>query len=117
MSPSLKRRITDESGVAMVVALGALVVMLMLSAVVVSAAVNESAISNHDTKAKRAFEAAESGLVQTTYRMNMLIDSSQLLPSALQSYCVGSTISATGTVSDPTVEVLEPPATFYASID
>lgn len=117
INPSLKRRIKDESGVAMVVALGALVVMLMLSAVVVTAAVNESAISNHDAKAKRAFEAAESGLVQTTYRMNMLINSSHLLPAVLKSYCVGSTVSATGTVSDPTVEVLEPPATFYASID
>jgi hypothetical protein len=113
---SAMRRLKDERGVAMIVAIGVLMVMLLLTAVVVTAAVNESGLSNRDTAEKRAFEAAQAGLVETRYRMNMLINSDTRLPSVLQGLCVGSQINANGNVTLNT-EQLGSPASFYASID
>jgi hypothetical protein len=106
------RRLKDERGVAMIVALGVLVVLLALTAVVVTAAVHESGISNRDTKEKRAFEAAQAGLQQTRYRMNMLINSDTRLPSFLQSLCLGP-VTVSGTVTDQ----LASPLSAYGSID
>lgn len=96
----------------MVTAIGVLMVLLLLTAVVVSASINESGIASRDTMEKRAYEAAEAGLVQTRYRMNMLINSSTLLPSALEQKCIGQ-----ATVSGNITEAVQDPVSAYASID
>jgi Tfp pilus assembly protein PilX len=105
-------RVGDERGIAMIVAIGVLMVLLLLTAVVVAASVNESGIATRDTMEKRAFESAQAGLVQTRYRMNMLINSSSLVPLTLQGKCIGQ-----ATVSGQATETLQDPASAYASID
>ncbi len=59
---------SDESGVAMIVAIGTLMVLLTLTALVAEGSVQLSGTSNTDRNAKRAFQAAEAGLQVATYR-------------------------------------------------
>lgn len=80
----------DESGVAMVLAMGMLMIMLLLTAVVLDATLQLGAASNADTARKRAFEAADAGLQATVYRLNMLAPSPTL--------CIGGTAEV---VQDP----------------
>jgi len=63
---------SDESGVAMVVAIGTLMVLLTLTALVAEGSVQLSGTSNTDRNAKRAFQAADAGLQVATYRLNKL---------------------------------------------
>lgn len=76
MSGTLKRvaaRISsDESGVAMVVAIGTLMILLTLTAFVAQGSLQLSRDSNTDRNAKRAFQAADAGLQVATYRLNKL---------------------------------------------
>jgi Tfp pilus assembly protein PilX len=108
---TLRRRTGEERGVALIVALMVLTVMLMLTTVVVSAAVNQSGNTNRNTKEARAFEAAQAGLQETLYRMNMQINSTS--PTTAQTECLGPTMNANGTVSVDTEQLY--PA-FYASV-
>jgi hypothetical protein len=100
----------DESGVALVVAIVALVVGLLLATAVVMAATGESFNSNRDSGQKRAFEAAQAGLQQTAYDMNTLLNSSSLLPSVLEDKCV-----AGATVNGQTQEQLADPTLSFSS--
>lgn len=108
----LRRRMGEERGVALIVALMVLTVMLMLTSVVVSAAVNQSGNTNRNTKEARAFEAAQAGLQETLYRMNMQINSGASSPTTVQQECLGPTM-VSGTVSVD-LEALQVP--FYASV-
>jgi Tfp pilus assembly protein PilX len=96
---ALVARVRSESGVAMIVAMGTLMITLLLTAVVVDAATQLSAASNNDTNAKRALEAAEAGLQETTYRLNMLS------PSAVASQvkCIGGVLESVNTIP-PTLD-------------
>lgn len=73
---TLSRRIarvrSEERGVAMVVAIGVVMVLLTLTALVAQGSVDLSRTSNEDRNAKRAFQAAEAGLQIATYRLNKL---------------------------------------------
>ncbi|MGI8863361.1 MAG: hypothetical protein ACR2JH_03005 [Solirubrobacteraceae bacterium] len=114
---TIARRLKDESGVAMIVAMGVMFVLMVLTGVVVSSAVNESSASRHDSREKRAFEAAQAGLQETLYRMNMVLNSNSVYaPTTLQTMCLGGQISTNGTVTLNAAQ-LENPATFYASLD
>jgi Tfp pilus assembly protein PilX len=104
------RRLKDEQGVALIVALAALVIGLLLATTVVMAATGESFLSNRDTGQKRAFEAAQAGLQQTSYDMNTLLNSSSLLPSILEDKCV-----AGATVNGQTQEQLADPSINFSS--
>jgi len=84
----------DESGVAMVVAMGVILLLTLITGVVLAASVQLSATSNTDTLRKRALEVAEAGLQATNYRLNLLAPSS--------SNCIGGsseTVQAPGTGS------------------
>jgi Tfp pilus assembly protein PilX len=107
---AINRRLRDESGVALVVAIVALVVGLLLATAVVMAATGESFNSNRDSGQKRAFEAAQAGLQQTAYDMNTLLNSSSLLPSVLEDKCV-----AGATVNGQTQEQLADPTLSFSS--
>jgi hypothetical protein len=63
---------SEERGVAMIVAIGALMVLLTLTALVAQESIHLSSTSNEDRNAKRAFQAAEGGLQVATYRLNKL---------------------------------------------
>jgi type II secretory pathway pseudopilin PulG len=69
---TLKMRIKDEGGIAMIVAMGSLMVILLLTAVIATAANQFSNESNKATNAKRAFEAAQAGLNTALARLNTL---------------------------------------------
>jgi Tfp pilus assembly protein PilX len=84
------RKLQSESGVALVVALTVLVVLMVLTGVVVTATLNVNAATNHGTRSKRAFEAAQAGLQATLYRLNMNINSVAETPVAtLNAECIG----------------------------
>jgi Tfp pilus assembly protein PilX len=88
---SITSRIRDERGVTIVVALLVLVIVMLLTAVVVSATIDLSVSSRRDTAEKRAFEAAQAGLQQTLYRLNMQINTQPTTtgPSQLLNQCIG----------------------------
>jgi Tfp pilus assembly protein PilX len=103
---AITHRLRDESGVALVAAILALVIGLLLATAVVLAATGESFNSNRDTAVKRAFEAAQAGLQQTAYDMNTLLNSSSLLPSVLEDKCVAgasTSVNAQETLADPSL--------------
>jgi Tfp pilus assembly protein PilX len=82
-------KLRDESGVALIVALGVLVMLLVLTGVVLAATLNVNAASNRDTRSKRAFEAAQAGLAATLYRLNMNINSTEAPVAELNASCIG----------------------------
>ena len=103
---TLSRRLKDERGVALVVALVALLIGLLLATTVVMAATGESFLTGRDTSQKRAFEAAQAGLQHTVYAMNTLLNSAAAPPSVLQGECIaGATVNGTyeETVTTPTL--------------
>lgn len=65
-----KLNLRDESGVALVVAAGALMVIGILSAVVASGALSVSTSAGKDRSAKRALAAAEAGIQRAIKDMN-----------------------------------------------
>jgi Tfp pilus assembly protein PilX len=110
VSRSVIARVTgsvkDERGVAMVVALVALVIGLLLATTVVMAATGEGFLSNRDTAAKRAFEAAQGGLQQTVYEMNTLLNSASIPASTLEGQCVAgasASVNAAEVIAAPTL--------------
>jgi Tfp pilus assembly protein PilX len=66
------RRLRDERGIAVGVALFVLLITLTLGGAAVMAATQVNDLSNRDTSSKAAVEAAEAGLRSATYRLNML---------------------------------------------
>jgi Tfp pilus assembly protein PilX len=104
-------RFKNESGVAMIIALGVLLVLMALTGVALSAALKANSFSNRDVRTKRAFEAAQAGLQATVYRLNMQVNSSQHPISTLNNECIG----APSVPEESVKEVLEPPAS--GSID
>jgi Tfp pilus assembly protein PilX len=83
------RRIQNESGAALIIALTVMVVMVLLTGVVLTATLNVKAASTRDTRTKRAFEAAQAGLQATLYRLNMNINSTSAPVATLNAECVG----------------------------
>lgn len=69
----LRRLAREEDGVAMVVAIGALSVLLVLSTVAFSASGGFGQSAQVDRSARVAFQSAESGLDVATYRVNNLV--------------------------------------------
>ncbi len=69
----LRRLAREEDGVAMVVAIGALSVLLVLSTVAFSASGGFDQSAQVDRSARTAFQSAESGLDVATYRVNNLV--------------------------------------------
>jgi Tfp pilus assembly protein PilX len=103
---TISRRLKDERGVAMIVALVALLIGLLLATTVVMAATGEGFLTNRDTAQKRAFEAAQAGLQQTVYAMNTLLNSYAAPASALEGQCVAganTSVNAAEVVIAPTV--------------
>jgi Tfp pilus assembly protein PilX len=94
------RKVQNESGVALIIALSVLTILLLLAGVVLSSALNLSAASNRDTRSKRAFEAAQAGLQATLYGLNMNINSSPASVATLSKECVGGEKE---TVQSPTL--------------
>lgn len=66
----LNARLADEGGFAMAIALGILALTLTLAAVATTVAADTNSISNHDSRTKAAFEAADAGLRAAVYRLN-----------------------------------------------
>jgi hypothetical protein len=111
------RRLADERGMALVIALVVLLLMLLLTTAVVAATTDESSLSNRDTAEKRSFEAAQAGLQETQYRLNMVINSNtQYSASTLLDMCLGGQIDASGNVTLNS-DSLQFPAAFYAYLD
>jgi Tfp pilus assembly protein PilX len=81
-----RTRFTAERGSVLVIALLVLSGVLMLSAVAIGAAVQNSSSDRRDANDKGALEAAEAGLQVATYRLNMLNPAS--------SYCVGDAVAS-----------------------
>src|SRR2546421_7610639 len=89
LKTTLRRLRDGEDGVAMIVAMGALTVILLLTALAAAAAVQLSTSSNQDRNDKRAFQAAEAGLQVATYRMNKLVPGpTQTNPNLGDGYCI-----------------------------
>jgi Tfp pilus assembly protein PilX len=89
-------RLRDDDGVAMVVAMGALLVMLLLAGLAFDASTRSSASATRDVRAKHALQAAEAGLQTAVYRMNLLGPSAQACPAP------------NGTVAAPTAGLCPP---------
>jgi len=66
------RRLRAESGSAIVVAMGAMSVILLLSAVAASSSTQLSGSSQRDRASKQALPATEAGIRQSTYKLNNL---------------------------------------------
>jgi hypothetical protein len=98
-------RFKNESGVAMIIALGVLLVLMALTGVALSAALKANSFSNRDAHTKRAFEAAQAGLQATVYRLNMQLNSSTEPIATLNAECMGGPSATT-----ETEEALESPA-------
>jgi Tfp pilus assembly protein PilX len=89
MRKIMLQKLKSEGGIALIVALGVLLIMLMLTGVVLNSAVDLSASASRDVSSKRAFEAAQAGLQATLYRMNMNINSAEGKVEELNKDCVG----------------------------
>jgi hypothetical protein len=74
MRKRVTARMRAEEGVALIVTMGALSVMLILSALAFSSSTTLSGNTNRERSAKKAFQAAEAGLEVGTYRVNNLVD-------------------------------------------
>lgn len=85
------RRVKNESGMALIVAMSVMMVLLLLTGVVLTSTLSLSSASNRDTRHKRAFEAAQAGMQSTLYRMNMSINSAPGTVAELNAKCVGGT--------------------------
>lgn len=73
MTPTLttiRRRLSDESGFTMVIALGVMVVTTLLVAAMFVAIQGDVGISQHDLDSKRAYTAANAGLNAFLYQLN-----------------------------------------------
>ena len=105
----LRRIGREQDGVAMIVAIGALAMMLMLTATVVGATQLLGTATTTETARKRAFEAAEAGLQATVYRLNMLAPANDRCIGG-----AGETVQAasTGTSCAPYAESLGNGASF-----
>ena len=68
-----RRAFESEDGVAIVVAIGALTVLLALSAMAFTGAMQLNESSNADREGRDAFQSAEAGLEVATYRVNNLL--------------------------------------------
>ena len=88
----MTRLFRDQSGVALVVVAGILLVIGITSAVVASAAISLRESSTESRNAKRALAAAEAGVRHALYQLN------QIVPDPNQ--CVG-----TGAAANPTVGI------------
>ncbi len=75
----------DESGIALIAAMMALMVTALLTAAAVTVATHDSNLANNDGNQRGALEAAEAGLQVGLYRVNML------QPSAAN--CVGDAVA------------------------
>lgn len=96
MTPTLQRvraRLADESGVAMIVAMAAMLIIGVLAAGAVTLSVNTNQQARHNVEQKQALEASEAGLQAALYRYNMLV------PDA--SSCVGDASSYPATSTTP----------------
>lgn len=69
----ISNRLRSEDGVAMIVAIGALSVLLTLSAFAFGASSQLTESSNDDQRQRGAFQTAEAGLDVATYRVNNLV--------------------------------------------
>lgn len=83
-----RARLGDESGIALIAALSALLIILLLSAAVGAVAMQTNHYANRDYHNKNALEAAEAGLQVALYRLNML--------QPADSNCIGDAVSAPG---------------------
>lgn len=77
MTRALRMLRGDQDGIAMVAAMGVLLICGMLAAVSVEAATQFTGTANRDSQRKRALEAADAGLQVATYRLNMLSPTSR----------------------------------------
>ncbi len=84
--PQRLRRLSDETGFALIAALATVLITAVLASAAVAVAVQTSGFSNRDVRGKNALEAAEAGLQVALYRINMLEPSN--------SNCVGDAVSA-----------------------
>jgi hypothetical protein len=75
------RRLREERGIAVPIALMILLVTTVLGSAAVLAARQTSSVTNRDTGSKAALEAAEAGLRTATYRLNMLGTQSAYCPT------------------------------------
>ena len=105
---SLRARIQNEDGLAMVMAVGIMATMLVLTAIVFGSANLTGRSTSADNARKRAFEAAEAGLQATVYRLNML--------APADNRCIGGTDSSvqapTGAACAPHTESVGNGATY-----
>jgi Tfp pilus assembly protein PilX len=69
---SLRSRLTDERGIAVVVVLGVLVVISILAATLATVSIQSSHDSTRDRNSIRALAAAQAGLALANYRINAL---------------------------------------------
>jgi Tfp pilus assembly protein PilX len=78
LRPRLGDALRDEAGIALIVAMGVMMTMLLLGGAILGAALQLSQSSRTDTNQKQALEAANAGLAAATYRLNMLSPSPTL---------------------------------------
>jgi Tfp pilus assembly protein PilX len=82
----LRRRLRDESGVALIVAVATMTIVSVLAVSAVTLAVNTNQGSRQNVAQKQALEASQAGLQVALYRYNMLQPSS--------GNCVGDTVAS-----------------------
>jgi Tfp pilus assembly protein PilX len=92
-------RWADESGVALIVAMAALLIISILAAGTVTLAVNTTQQTRHSLAQRQAFEASQAGLQVALYRYNMLAPSAgdcvgdAVRPPAANGVCTSSPAS------------------------
>ena len=96
---TLMNRLRAENGTAIVVAMGAMSVILLLSAWAAGASTQLSGSSERDRSAKRALPATEGGIRQANYKLNNLEPGPNQCPATFTAegtWCRGSSDSAVG---------------------
>jgi type II secretory pathway pseudopilin PulG len=95
--------IAAQDGVAMIAAIGTLLVVSLLALVVATSSVRTSHTGNNDRSSKRALAAANAGLEVATYRLNTLTpaaSSAQCITTAVTTPAAGHGVCAPVTESE-----------------
>ncbi len=108
---TLRPRLADERGIALVAALGVLAITLLLAGVAISVAVATNSSSNRDTNATTAVQAADAGARTAEYRLNVFLPGQNNCPTPTAT-AVGSGGAPSATICAPQTGTLGNGATF-----
>jgi Tfp pilus assembly protein PilX len=97
----IPRALAAQQGFAIPTALAVLLITFVLAGVATAVAVHTNRLSNRDTGAKTALEAADAGVRAAIYRLNMYRPASNYCPTVPTSYQVGTNGAPTASLCPP----------------